>query len=222
MLRTSRLALRLRATWNEVGSGATIEDEVYAQKALQDALRKLVKDPYARYKENRIYIGEVRDFFSKVTAEVAHVPVFWNPQIVDCAARITHGRSPAVMDVGKLGFKHRGSGRSLGGSFIHEVEHLHDLLVEKEHETRDPEGRLSEFTPRLRQMLRHLKDEPNFRIWNYLHRKHGEFHAESYVDRYLGGMESYVPTEEERQFAIQAVIKRAREIYDNMVAQNLV
>ena len=124
------MALRLRATWNEVGSGATIEDEVYAQKALQDALRKLVKDPYARYKENRIYIGEVRDFFSKVTAEVAHVPVFWNPQIVDCAARITHGRSPAVMDVGKLGFKHRGSGRSLGGSFIHEVEHLHDLLVE--------------------------------------------------------------------------------------------
>ena len=222
MNRQTRLAATLLANWNEVGSGATVADEKYAQEKLQEMLRKVVKDPYAKYKENKIYMGTVKDFFPSAPMEMSRIPVLWDPHTVDCAARLTHNLTYAEVHVGKLGFKHRGTGRSLGGSFIHEVEHLHDLLVDKKYEFKDRRVRLSEFTPRLRQMLRHLKDEPNFRIWNYFHPKHGEAHAENYVDRYLEGVEGYVPTDEERKFAAQAVMKRAKEIYDNMTAQGLI
>jgi hypothetical protein len=216
------LARRLLANWNEIGSGATVDDEVYAQKKLQEVLRNLVKDPYADYKTNILFLGHVSDFFPRAANGMGLISVFWNPLIRGCAARLVHNVRHGYIEVGKWGFKHKGSGRSLGGSFIHEVEHLHDLLIDKKYEMKDQQAHLSEFTPRLRQMLRHLKDEPNFRIWNYFHRKLGELHAENYVDRYLEGVESYTPTEEERKFATQAVMKRAKEIYDNMVSQNLI
>lgn len=222
MNRQMRLAVILRASWNEVGSGATVEDEVYAQKKLQEALRNLVKDPYADYKTNILFLGHVTDFFPRAENGMGLISVFWNPLIRGCAARLVHNARHGYIEVGKWGFKHKGSGRSLGGSFIHEVEHLYDLLIEKRYELKDQQAHLSEFTPRLRQLLRHLKDEPNFRIWNYFNRKFGEDHAANYVDRYLEGVESYIPTEEERKFATQAVMKRAKQIYENMVAQNLV
>jgi hypothetical protein len=68
-------------------------------------------------------------------------------------------------------------------------------------------------------MLRQLKDEPNFRIWNYLGRL-GRDHAESYVERFLDGMPAdyYTPTPQEKEFAVDAVIKRAQEIFDRMEA----
>lgn len=208
--------------WDHIGSGATPEEERFAHVALQRALSRHVKT-YGRshpnfedYKTSPVYIGQVSDFFPRagqVDRRLASVAVYFDPRISGCAAN-TNG---AEIRIGKEGYKNYGSSGSLGATFLHEVEHIWDAL--KGHYTNSTPGQraVSEFTPRLRQMLRQLKDEPNMRIWTYLG-KHGKDHAEFYVDNFLRQGDVFSPTPEEREFAVQSLIKRAKEIYDQMVS----
>lgn len=216
-------------SWDPVGTGATPAEERYAQDKLREVLRAKVKEWGPRtevldYKRDTVYLGVVDDFFPRahqIDYTLANITVVFDPSVNTCAAD-TNG---ALIRVGKMGFKHQGTSRSLGATFIHEVEHCLDAirghyLGGRGHGTPRGERAVSEFTPRLRQLLRHLKDEPDFRIWNYLHRKHGQDHAENYVDHFLNTAKDYLPTLEEREFAAKAVIKRAQEIFDHMIATN--
>lgn len=127
-----------------------------------------------------------------------------------------------------MSYKTCGSSGSLADTFAHEVEHCYDVLTGQYlggKGMNTPVGKryVSEFTPRLRQMLRQLKDQPEFRIWNYLHKKLGYEHARNYVSHHLealyGGYDNnHIPTEDEIDFAAKAVMKRAQEIYNRMIA----
>lgn len=221
---------RFAEDWDHEGAKVTAQEVAHAQVRLQSALRDAVKgmgrpsgSPYHNYKDHPISLGSVSDFFPRaadVHPRLARVSVVFDPTLGDAAS--TNG---AFINIGKFGFKHRGTSMSLGDTFFHEVEHCLDAmrghyLGGKGFETEVGERAVSEFTPRLRQLLRQLKDEPDFRIWNYLHSKHGYDHARNYADRYLHTAKRFVPTPEEEDFAARMVVKRAKEIFDKMVADD--
>jgi hypothetical protein len=149
---------------------------------------------------------------------MANVTVFFDPRANDCAAYlVSNGNHPKGISIGKKGLQGKGSSGTLGATFIHEVEHLWDLVNGQGTVHTSGKVSMSEFTPRLRQMIRGMKSSPNNPIWYMVPGyKQGRDNAEMYVSSFFDrhGERGKEITPEEREFAVQSVMKRAQEIFD--------
>jgi len=196
--------------WRSIGTRATREEVSKAHATLVERLRKLASSENVSIKQ-RQYLGQVKDFFlgySKLPNKTANAHVFFDPSVTDSdAAADTEGKT---IRIGPKAFGGKGTSGSLGDTFIHEVEHLHD-----EHSGH----KRTEFTPRLRQMLREL-DDPKEAI-NFLRRHSGESNASGYVGSWFLNHPGHELTEEERKFAIEEVIQKAKDIYSVSLSQNI-
>ena len=184
-------------TCSPSGTGVSRSDVADAENRLWTKLAEM-KTAVNLDMQQRQYMGQVKDFLPGVKhPKTAAAHIFYDPSYHEAAA-VTEGRT---IKIGPGAIEGKGSSGSFGNTFVHEVEHLYD-----QHTT----GKRTEYSPRLRQILREVAEKPELRGLQF-------DMGDAYYRSWFSGI-GYDLSEEELQDAKAAIMKKARESHTRNLA----
>lgn len=172
------------------------------------------------------YLGQMKDFLpagADVPDAVKNRHVFYDPKAVnEMGAAAVYSRqfrrmpdgtekdvTAPTMRIGPGAMQGRGTSGSLGDTFLHEVEHAIDHHDGK---------KLTEYTPRFRQMMREFRHGPDDPV-QFLSR-HGRDNAEYHVDNFFAMHPGHTLTAAEKADAVSALLAVAKEKYERPPTAN--
>ncbi len=175
------------------GPAATSEDIILAERSLGRRLQDVRREPN-RDMAQRQHLGMVADFFPNAPDSVKRVLVFYQSELPSRAAAETEGRSITLT---AAAFRGEGTSGSLGATFVHEVEHVIDEKMGVKR---------TEFTPRLRQLIRDVPEKELQLYRTRLGRDHAEYRVNSF---FIEHGHELTPADRER--AVSALMAHARK-----------
>jgi SPP1 gp7 family putative phage head morphogenesis protein len=178
----------------------TIADESSSAEKIQARFQAIASSPNVDMTK-RQYLGRVSDFVSGA-GDASDVLVFYDPVARQHAAGSSYSNG-ARIDLRPGAFEGRGSSGSLGGTFLHELEHTLDVKAGKE---------LKEYTPRIRELIRRMSKKDAFDL---LRRESGEDSAHAMLGRAFGADRGHELSSEERSHAVSSLLSRARHLIAN-------